>query len=57
MSLTMIKLEPDMGRLIRWAQKRGLREQRGEDDLGYALHALLVATFGREPLPLKTHDN
>jgi CRISPR system Cascade subunit CasE len=46
MSLTMIKLQPDMGRLIRWAEQHRLLEPRGEDDLGYALHALLAATFG-----------
>lgn len=45
MSLTMIKLEPDMGRLIRWAEARRLFVHYGDDDLGYALHALLTATF------------
>jgi len=45
MSLTMIKLEPDMGRLVRWADERRLCAAHGEDDLGYALHALLLATF------------
>src|SRR5205823_3756712 len=46
MSLTMIQLEPDMGRLIRWASGRRLITGHGEDDLGYALHALLAANFG-----------
>lgn len=50
MSLTMIKLEPDMGQLIRWAERRKLLSSRREDDLGYALHALLAATFG-DPSP------
>lgn len=45
MSLTMIKLEPDMGRLIRWAEAHRLLAPQGDDDLGYALHALLAATF------------
>lgn len=51
MSLTMIKLEPDMGRLVRWAERRKLLPQRGEDDLGYALHALFCATFGKQNAP------
>jgi len=46
MSLTMIQLEPDMARLVRWANAQRLLAPRGEDDLGYALHALLAATFG-----------
>ncbi len=46
MTLTMIQLEPDMARLVRWANTRRLLAPRGEDDLGYALHALLAATFG-----------
>lgn len=41
----MIKLEPDIGRLVRWAEARRLFASRGDDDLGYALHALLAATF------------
>ena len=45
MSLTMIQLEPDMPRLVRWANAHRLLAPRGEDDLGYALHALLAATF------------
>jgi len=49
--LTMIKLEPDMGRLIRWAARRGLIARRGEDDLGYPLHALMAAVFGKEAAP------
>ena len=46
MTLHMLKLEPKMDRLVRWAGNRGLLPQRGEDDLGYALHALLTAAFG-----------
>jgi CRISPR system Cascade subunit CasE len=43
----MIQLAPDMGRLARWAERRRLLAPHGaEDDLGYALHALLVANFG-----------
>lgn len=46
MSLHMLKLQPEMARLARWAREHGLLPQRGDDDLGYALHALLAATFG-----------
>ena len=46
MTLRMLKLEPDVQRLVRWAGARGLMARHGEDDLGYALHALLAAAFG-----------
>jgi CRISPR system Cascade subunit CasE len=42
----MLQLAPDLAGLIRWAQPRGLLPARGDDDLGYALHALLSAAFG-----------
>lgn len=52
MSLTMIQLTPDMSRLVRFAHAHGLLPARGEDDLGYALHAALAAAFGaRAPKP------
>lgn len=51
MTLTMIKLEPRTDRLIRWAEQRKLLPPQSEDDLGYALHALLVATFGKDGAP------
>ena len=41
----MIRLEPDVGRLIRWAERHRLLASRQDDDLGYALHALLEAAF------------
>lgn len=46
MSLTMLQAEPDLARLMRWADGHGLLPRRGEGDLGYALHALLRAVFG-----------
>ena len=44
--LHMLQLRPDMGRLVRWAEERRLLPRRGDDDLGYALHAVLAAAFG-----------
>lgn len=46
MTLSLLKLGPDFNRLMRWADERGLLPKRVEDDLGYALHALLAAAFG-----------
>jgi CRISPR system Cascade subunit CasE len=34
-----------MPRLIRWADTQGVLPRDGDDDLGYALHAVLRATF------------
>lgn len=51
MPLTMIKLEPAMDRLVRWAEGHKLLPAQGDDDLGYALHALLAATFGKDGTP------
>jgi CRISPR system Cascade subunit CasE len=45
MNLTMVQLKPDMGRFLRWAESHRLLGVR-DDDLGYALHALLKANFG-----------
>jgi CRISPR system Cascade subunit CasE len=45
MTLHMVQLSPDMPRCIRWAEQHRLLHQRLEDDLGYALHALLRAAF------------
>jgi len=42
----MLKLEPEMARVARWARDRSLLAPRGDDDFGYALHALLAAGFG-----------
>ncbi len=45
MTLHMLQLTPDIPRLIRWAEVQRLLAARQEDDLGYALHALLRAAF------------
>lgn len=45
MTQHLIQLRPDMPRLVRWATNQGVLAREGEDDLGYALHALLAATF------------
>lgn len=55
-SLNMVKLEPDMPRLAEWAHARKLVKRGG--DLGYALHALLKAGFGKlalQPFSLQQH--
>lgn len=45
MTLSLIQMQPDMTRLLRWAAKnRWLPHD--DDDLGYALHAVLAAVFG-----------
>ncbi len=41
----MHQLTPDVPRLIRWADRERLLARQREDDLGYALHAVLRATF------------
>jgi CRISPR system Cascade subunit CasE len=46
MTLHMIRLAPDLPRLARWAEREHLRAPRAEDDFGYALHAVLKASFG-----------
>ena len=45
MTLHLIQLHPDMPRLVRWATHAGVLARDGDDDLGYALHALLTAAF------------
>nr|UXE45519.1 hypothetical protein Hi04_10k_c4997_00003 [uncultured bacterium] len=45
MALHMMQLAPDMPRFVRWAEQQRLLHPRLEDDLGYALHALLRAAF------------
>lgn len=42
--LTLLQCHPDPRRLAAWATRFGLTA--GGDDLGYALHTLLVAAFG-----------
>jgi CRISPR system Cascade subunit CasE len=50
-SLNLIQLRLDMPNLVRWARDHAVLP-RDDDDLGYALHALLAATFGdRAPKP------
>lgn len=45
MTLTMVQLAPDMGRLTRWALRERVMADEDED-LGYALHAALAGAFG-----------
>lgn len=45
MSLTMLHLAPDLGRLFEWARLRGLPTG---GDLGYACHSALRAAFGAQ---------
>ena len=52
MTLYMLQLAPEMPRLIRWAEAQRLLAPHQEDDLGYALHAVLRAAFdGLAPAP------
>lgn len=52
MPLHMIRLVPQIRHLTQWAEDQGLRLRNVEDDLGYALHALLKAAFGdKAPRP------
>jgi CRISPR system Cascade subunit CasE len=44
-TLHMLQFTPDLPRLIRWADGQRLLATRQEDDLGYALHAVLRAAF------------
>lgn len=44
MTLSLIQMQPDMRRLLRWAAEHRVLP-RDDDDLGYALHALLAAVF------------
>jgi CRISPR system Cascade subunit CasE len=44
-ALFMLQLTPDMPRLVRWAETQRLLHPHGNDDLGYALHAVLKAAF------------
>ncbi|MBL8350316.1 MAG: type I-E CRISPR-associated protein Cas6/Cse3/CasE [Burkholderiaceae bacterium] len=43
-ALTLVRLQPDMVRLARWARASGLRD--AADDPGYALHAATRAALG-----------
>ena len=50
--LHLIRLSPNLSRLLPWAQRRGLVPDRGQGDLGYAFHAALRAAFAnRAPQP------
>lgn len=44
MTLHLMRLQPDPAALATWSTRHGLTSPDG--DLGYALHALLAATFG-----------
>jgi CRISPR system Cascade subunit CasE len=44
-TLHMLQFTPDVPRLMRWADGQRLLATRQEDDLGYALHAVLRAAF------------
>lgn len=46
MTLHLLKLQPDMVRMGRWARDHRLLLARGDEDMGYILHALLAAAFG-----------
>ena len=43
-ALTLLRLQPDMARLVRWARNSGLRTLAA--DPGYALHAASCAALG-----------
>lgn len=45
MTLHLLKLQPDVVRMGRWARDHRLLPARGDEDMGYALHALLTAAF------------
>ena len=52
MKLTLLQCHPDPRRLASWATRFGLTA--GGDDLGYALHTLLVSAFGESaPKPFR----
>jgi CRISPR system Cascade subunit CasE len=44
--LHLIHLRPNLSRLVPWAHRQGLVPDSGQGDLGYALHAALMAAFG-----------
>lgn len=45
MTLAMLQFAPDLAHLLRWAEARRLVQGGSQDDLGYALHAVLRAAF------------
>lgn len=56
MKLNLIQCHPDPRRLAAWATRFGLTA--GGEDLGYALHTLLSATFGdAAPKPFRHFDD
>jgi CRISPR system Cascade subunit CasE len=48
MSLHMLQLAPDLSGIMRWAAQNKLLHRLKNDDLGYAVHALLAAGFGAQ---------
>lgn len=50
----MIQLTPDIQRSSRWFLDQNVVARKGDDDMGYAWHALLAATFGDlSPAPFR----
>ncbi|WP_222129994.1 type I-E CRISPR-associated protein Cas6/Cse3/CasE [Bordetella genomosp. 13] len=45
-SLYLMQFQPDLRRLLPWAERRGLLASRGGGDLGYAFHGALSEAFG-----------
>jgi CRISPR system Cascade subunit CasE len=43
----LLQFWPDMPLLMRWADTQDMLPRDGDDDLGYALHALLAAAFNK----------
>ena len=46
--LNLIHIRPDLRRLLPWAQRYRLLPERGQGDLGYALHAALTAVWAEQ---------
>jgi len=44
--LYLMQFQPDLRRLLPWAERRGLLASRGGGDLGYAFHGALSEAFG-----------
>lgn len=46
--LNLMHFRPDLHRLLPWAQRHRLLPERGQGDLGYALHAALTAVWAEQ---------
>ncbi len=54
--LHLIRMMPNLNRLMPWAQRQGLVPDQGQGDLGYAFHAAFKAAFGElAPQPFSFH--